>query len=665
MMQESERLYDQVTVDMLANVDTYKPLVGRHEELANLVEVLNRKEKANPVLLGEAGVGKTAIVEGLAQRIVSKDVPSKLYNSRLLELKLGRLVSMGQKTGSIELLIERLFEELVNTDEDIILFVDEFHTIMEVGKPYINGIQDYIKPYLARGKVRLIGSTTTAEFKQVEQDKAMARRLTPIYINEPTYEDNLAILEGVYSTFEEYHDVVYGEGVLDYIIRVTNRYIKDRVQPDKSIDYLDLVGAKRNLLYTVPDTTGYDATLLEQADEMYIHLKENQMVDAYANQQVLDSVKAEKEAYIEAQMATRQRHITIDDVKSILTLHLGVDVEVDTGDTDDLEQLRTLTQRISERVIGQEEAVKRVGDVLVHHQLGLRNPDKPVGTFLFYGPSGVGKTELAKQIAQEKFGSTNNLLRLDMGEYKEAHKISSLLGSPSGYVGYENGKGAFESLRKKPNQVVLVDEIEKAHPSIMDVFLRVLDEGMLRDSGNNLINFRETIIIFTTNANPEFGKDKVVGFGTIQADSALTKEEVIRFAEFRPEFLNRFDGIVKFNDMTVDILEQITDLRIKELNERYKQQGYTIAFTKPAKKLLASKSLDKGMGARPLNRNMSKVVENSLASYLLGGGTDRHFNFGVENDTVVLKNTPTQVLATDTPHIVVEQTTINTQRLQA
>lgn len=658
MQANNNRLYEEVTEDMLAQVSKYKPLIGRQEEVANLVEVLNRKEKANPILLGEAGVGKTAIVEGLAQRIVAKEVPTKLYNTRLLELKMGRLVAMGQRMGSVELVIEQVFEEILESDEEVILYIDEFHTIMEVGKPYTNGLQDYFKPYLARGEVRIIGSTTTAEYKQVERDKAMARRMTPILVEEPKFEESLLILEGVKSTFEEYHDVEYDEGTLEFIINVTDRYIKERVQPDKGIDYLDLVGAKRNLLYTVPDTSQFDEVLDREAKEMYDNLKATQMDEAYANQQNIDLVTAEREEYLETERESRQRLITISDVKAILTEHLGVEVDIDTGDGDELHNLRNLTSRLKEQVIGQDEAVESVGKVLVHHQLGLRNPEKPVGTFLFHGPSGVGKTELAKQIALEKFGSKDNLLRIDMGEYKEPHKISALLGSPAGYVGYENGKGAFESLRKKPNQVVLIDEMEKAHPSILDVFLRVLDEGILRDSDNNLINFRETVLIFTTNAKANKASNVTIGFGG--SSDTTTKEQVVRFDQFKPEFLNRFDAIIEFKDMTVGMLELITDLRITELNKRYEQQGYKVKFTKPAKSLLATTSLDKGMGARPLNRNLTKLVEDSMATYLLGGGEDKTFNFGVESNKIVLKASNNEPLIEEVG--IIQQTVIESPR---
>lgn len=658
MQTSNTRLYEEVTEDMLAQVSKYKPLIGRQEEVANLVEVLNRKEKANPILLGEAGVGKTAIVEGLAQRIVAKEVPTKLYNTRLLELKMGRLVAMGQRMGSVEMVIEQVFDEILESDDDVILYIDEFHTIMEAGKPYTNGLQDYFKPYLARGEVRIIGSTTTAEYKQVERDKAMARRMTPILVEEPKFEESLLILEGVKSTFEEYHDVVYDEGTLEFIINVTDRYIKERVQPDKGIDYLDLVGAKRNLLYTVPDTSQFDEVLDREAKEMYDNLKATQMDEAYANQQNIDLVTAEREEYLETERESRQRLITVSDIKVILSEHLGVEVDIDTGDGDELHNLRNLTSRLKEQVIGQDEAVESVGKVLVHHQLGLRNPEKPVGTFLFHGPSGVGKTELAKQIAFEKFGSKDNLLRIDMGEYKEPHKISALLGSPAGYVGYENGKGAFESLRKKPNQVVLIDEMEKAHPSILDVFLRVLDEGILRDSDNNLINFRETVLIFTTNAKANKASNVTIGFGG--NSDTTTKEQVVRFDQFKPEFLNRFDAIIEFKDMTVGMLELITDLRITELNKRYEPQGYKVNFTKPAKSLLATTSLDKGMGARPLNRNLTKIVEDSMAEYLLGGGDDKIFNFGVESNKIVLKASNNEPLIEEVG--IIQQTVIESPR---
>lgn len=660
MQVSNKRMYEEVTEDMLAKVSSYKPLIGRHEEVANLVEVLNRKEKANPILLGEAGVGKTAIVEGLAQRIVAKEVPSKLYNARLLELKLGRLVAMGQKMGSLESAVEALFTEIMETEEEVILFIDEFHTLMEAGKPYVNGIQDYFKPYLARGEVRIIGSTTTAEYKQVERDKAMARRMTPIIVNEPAFDDTVLILEGVKETFEAYHDVEYAEGVIPFIVSVTNRYIKERVQPDKGIDYLDLVGAKRNLLYTIADTSEFDEALLSEAEDMYQNLKANNMEEAFDNQQVIDTITEQRNVYLAAEQETRQRVITVADVKVILSEHLGVDVDIDTGDQDDMNSLKTLTDRLKGQVIGQEDAVNGVGKVLVHHQLGLRNPEKPVGSFLFYGPSGVGKTELAKQIALEKYGSKDNLLRIDMGEYKEPHKISALLGSPAGYIGYENGKGAFESLRKKPNQVVLIDEMEKAHPSILDVFLRVLDEGMLRDSDNNLINFRETVLIFTTNAKANKNSTVSIGFGSNGGTTVPTPQQVVRFDQFKPEFLNRFDAIIEFNDMTVDMLESITDLRISELNKRFTQQGYTVTFTKPAKSLLASTSLDKGMGARPLNRNLTKLVEDAMATYLLGGGQNKTFNFGVEGGNIVLK--PEQTESQGEQLGIIQQTPVEAPR---
>lgn len=634
----SKQFFEGFTNDLLSeeNINRYKPLIGREDELNTLIEVLNRKEKPNPVLIGEAGVGKTAIVEGLAVKISQNDVPSKLQGVELHELKLGRLIQKGMMMGSIESVVDEFCKSIVEYDTPVILFVDELHTMMDNGKPMQSGLADAFKPYLARGEIRLIGCTTLNEYRQIEQDKAMERRLTPVYVAEPSFDDAVLMLEGLKETYEQYHEVTYDEGVLPFIVKSAQRYIQDRVLPDKAIDLLDIVGAKRNLSYPTIDTEEFDTQLNTLEDDIFPLVNEDRYPEAYPKVVELKELEQAREQYIQTQKESREVIITVRDVKHILEGHLNVEIDIELDEDEDITRLANLESHIKMHVIGQDEAVERVSNAIVSHRLGLRNPKKPIGTFMFYGPSGVGKTELAKQVAKELYGSEDNLLRLDMGEYQEPHTISKLLGSPAGYVGFGNGKNAFESLRKKPNQVVLVDEFEKAAPNIQNVFLSILDEGHVTDQENNRVNFKESIIIFTSNAKPSSETDApTVGFGSV-TNRDSNKEIVVRFNEFRPEFVNRLDGIIKFNDMTKDMLLTILDLRINDLNDLYHDMGYTVTLSDDAKELLVSQSLDKGMGARPLNRNLTKLVETQMQQRLLSGDRNKVFNFDVVGGEIVL-----------------------------
>lgn len=628
-------LYEHVGESMLmkAQDGQYKPLIGRERELDTLIEVLNRKEKANPVLIGEAGVGKTAIIEGLAQRIDSGDVPIKLQDVELMELKIGKLETIANKYGSMEFAVDELCKSVIDSDKTILLFIDEIHAITKKG-PLGLSMAEAFKPYLARGEVRLIGSTTRVEYKQIEDDKAVERRFTPIFVEEPSFNDTVTILQGVKELYEGYHEVNYLEDTIPYIIKASQRYMTDRVLPDKALDLLDVVGAKRNLTFEAVDVATYDAEIEDKERNLSYLITQEQFTEGFVVRQEILQLNRDRDEYIEAQKENRNINISVLDVKNILSDHLNVEVEIDLEVDEEVDRLRQFETRLNEAVIGQEPAVHKVADAIISHRLGLRNPDKPVGTFLFHGPSGVGKTELAKQVSQLMFGSEDNLLRIDMGEYQESHTISKLLGSPSGYIGYGNGKTAFEPIRRNPSQVILVDEIEKAAPNIQNVFLSILDEGFVTDQENNKINFRESIIIFTTNAKPTSDSSiKQIGFS--QVGQSL-EELVPRFAEFRPEFVNRFDAIVGFNEMTEDMLGLILNLRIKDLNKRFQDRGYTVNLTNEVKTKLIKDSMDKGMGARPLNRNLTQLVEGKMKEELLSGRDTKVFNFDLLNNQYVL-----------------------------
>lgn len=632
------KLIGQVTTDMMEDLETYKPLIGREDELNKLIEILNRKEKANPVLIGEAGVGKTAIVEGLVRRIDEGNVPHKLQDARILALNLGTLVQQGSFSGSVEAVVKALCEQIIAENQSgkpIILFVDELHALVDNKGPKQDMVTAF-KPYLARGDIRMIGATTRVEYKDIEDDKALERRFTPIVVEEMSIEDTVLVLEGVQEIFETYHEVEYAPGTLTYMAKSADRYLADRSLPDAAIDLMDIVGSKRNLTYPVINTAEYDEQLDVIKQEMYPLISEDRFGEAYSLKTQLNALQEEKRERQEEIKETRRTVIDITDVKHIVEDFLNVEVAVDLSVEDELTRLQTFETQLMSKVIGQEDAVQSVSDAVVSHRLGLRNPNKPVGSFLFYGPSGVGKTELAKQLANILYGDSNKMIRIDMGEYQEPHSISKLLGSPAGYVGYGDGSTAFEPIRKNPNQVVLVDELEKAHPNVQNVFLSILDDGFATDQQNNRINFKETVLIFTTNAKPT--KETTtgsIGFGTQK--SSDENEKVVRFNEFRPEFLNRFDKIVAFKDLSKDVMKQILELRISDLNELYEESGYVIEFTEPAKNILVEQSMDKGMGARPLNRNLQTLVESSIKERLLSGQRQSEFKYGVEAGEIVLK----------------------------
>lgn len=664
-------LVSQVTKNMADEVLKYKDLVGRKEELNKLIEILNRKEKANPVLIGEAGVGKTAIVEGLVKLIVSANseglddgdnldelvldsvdatlvdevkLSTKLLNSRIFELNVGSLVQRAAFSGSVEAVVKDFCNQIIADSEEngqIILFVDEIHLLVGQDRGPKQELSNAFKPFLARGDVRLIGATTRKEYKQIEDDKALERRFTPIMVQELSVEETVEVLRANKSIFEEFHEVEYDDATLVYMAKTAKRYMSDRSLPDSALDLLDIVGAKRNLSYGEINTSLFDMQMVDIKNRMYPLIAEDRFGEAYPLNIELNQLEHNRSEYIEESKGLRQGIITVSDVKDIVESYLGVEVAIDLSVEDELGRLRTMQEDLKSKVVGQDGAVLAVSDAVVSHRLGLRNPNKPVGSFLFYGPSGVGKTELAKQLAKLLYGDESKMLRLDMGEFQEGHTISKLLGSPAGYIGYGDGSTAFEPLRKNPNQVVLVDEFEKAHPNIQNVFLSILDDGFVKDQQNNCINFKETVLIFTTNAKPtNTVQTGAIGFGMA---SAKTTELVVRFNQFRPEVLNRFDGVIEFKDLTESVLKDILNLRIADLNNLYEEAGYIIEFTEPAKDLLVKNSMDKGMGARPLNRNLNNIVESNLKRAILGGRTNKHFKFGVLDGVIVLKDEPTVV----------------------
>lgn len=637
---QQKLLHEEVTTDLSTKLDSFKPLIGRDREMAQLLEILNRKEKSNPVLIGEPGVGKTAIVEGLVQRIDTGDVPQKLQDAKVLELDIGRVEQLGQQFGSMEVVAVNLVKSLKAAEErdghaNNYLFIDEFHRLMTTGRSAQMSFIDALKPAMARGDIKVIGATTRLEYKKIEEDKAFERRVTPVYVDEPSFEDTVEILQGVRLVYEDFHEVKYDDDVIPFVIKASQQYIKDRFLPDKAIDLLDIVGSKRNLTYPGFNTEEFDEEI-ERIKAEYVPLvSQGDYINAYPLREQMLQLESDKRQYIDEAHESRFTQITKRDVKDILTEYFGVEVEIDLTKEEEIETLNNIESNIKQHLIGQDEAVEKVVKKVVAQKLGLRLPNKPVGSFLFYGPSGVGKTELAKQLAKELFGDEERMLRLNMGEYQERHTVSKLLGSPMGYLGYGSGNTAFEPLRRNPSQVVLVDELEKAHPHIQNVFLSILDDGHIVDQENNHISFTETVLIFTTNAEPSHLTDApTVGFG----GSGRRQEGVVaQFDAFRPEFINRFDAVVEFKPMTSEMLGHIFDIRIQDMNDRYDDLGYIVEFTNPAKDVIVNSSIDPKMGARPMIHKLEDLVEGNMQERLLSGDMNPHFKFVVRDGEVVLE----------------------------
>ncbi len=613
------------------------PVVGRSKEIARVIQILSRRTKNNPCLIGEPGVGKTAIVEGLAQKINLGDVPEVLKNKRVVSLDISGMVAGAKYRGDFEERIKKALGE-VKKAGDVILFIDEIHTIVGAGSA--EGAIDaanILKPMLARGEIQLVGATTIGEYrKYIEKDSALERRFSPVTVNEPTEKDTITILKGIRDKYEAHHNVKITDEAIEAAVTLSERYINDRFLPDKAIDLIDEASSKARLqTYNEPEEL---KNMQEEIDRITKDKEEAVRSQKFEKAATLrDEEKALKEKYEEKEKSWKNQNtkkvvkITEENIADVISLWTGIPAKKISEDEN--QRLRNLEKSLHERVIGQNEAVEAVSKAIRRGRVGLKDPNRPIGSFLFLGPTGVGKTELSKALAESLFGDESAMIRIDMSEYMEAHSVSKLIGSPPGYVGFEEGGQLTEKIRRKPYAVILFDEIEKAHPDVMNMLLQILDDGRLTDSNGRTVNFKNTVIIMTSNIGARIITDKkTLGFSNEgnkdkneQMEYENTKKEVMAELkrEFRPEFINRIDEIIVFHKLNDEEISKIIELMLNEVSKRMKEQKYEIEFDEKVKDLIAKKGIDKSFGARPLKRTIQNLVEDKIAEAILDGKIKR------------------------------------------
>ncbi len=678
MAEEEKSALERFTVDLteLARQGKLDPVIGREKEIQQVIEVLLRRTKNNPVLVGEAGVGKTAIVEGLAQKIVNKEVPEELYDKKILALDMGALIAGTKYRGEFEERLKSLIDEVKN-DGNIILFIDEIHTI--VGAGAAEGATDagnLLKPALARGELRVIGATTIDEYrKHIEKDPALERRFQPVYVEEPDVETTIEILRALKPRLEKHHGVKIDDSAIVAAAKLTDRYVQDRKLPDKAIDALDQACARKKLklVYAPPEVIELERKikmldeqimqasldgdyereaqlkiekaqlekqlkeLMSKSDNEHMRMEQLKKQLEDIEQQIIDAAEKgdyEKEAELKIKKAQIEKEIkelehkiaertivTEDDVAEVISDWTGIPIS--KLKEEEMQRLLHLEEELHKRVVDQEHVIKTVSEAIRRARAGLSDPRKPLGSFMFLGPTGVGKTETAKALAEVLFGDEDALIRLDMSEFKEEHSVAKLIGAPPGYVGYEEGGKLTEAVRRKPYSVLLLDEIEKAHPRVFDLFLQVLDDGRLTDSKGRTVSFRNTIIIMTSNIGSQYLT--VIPFDApedvVEKEFEIAKERVLEEIKnyFRPEFLNRVDEVLVFKPLLKKELLQIVELMLKNLNKRLIEKDVKLEATDKAKELIAKLGYDPVYGARPLRRALQKYVETPLAEKILSG----------------------------------------------
>ncbi|TFZ15617.1 ATP-dependent Clp protease ATP-binding subunit [Limosilactobacillus fermentum] len=601
-----------INMTELARQGKIDPVIGRDKEIARVVEILNRRTKNNPVLIGEAGVGKTAVVEGLAQAIVSGQVPEKLANKEVIRLDVVSLVQGTGIRGQFEQRMQQLIQE-VSKDENVILFIDEIHEIMGAGNA--EGGMDagnVLKPALARGEFQLIGATTLNEYRKIEKDAALARRFQPVEVEQPSVDETSQILNGIKGRYQDYHHVTYTNDAIEAAAKLSDRYIQDRFLPDKAIDLLDEAGSRKNLTLKTadPHTIENEIHTAEAHKQQAVESQDYEKA-AFYRDQVAKLTKAKKDA--EENHTDQAATVTAADMQKIV--EEMTNIPVSDLQKQEQNQLKDLDKQLEAHVIGQNEAVDKIARAIRRNRIGLNKSGRPIGSFLFVGPTGVGKTETAKQLAKLLFGSKDAMIRFDMSEYMDKTSTSKLIGAAPGYVGYEEAGQLTEQVRRHPYSLILLDEVEKAHPDVMHMFLQILDDGRLTDSQGRTVSFKDTIIIMTSNAGTG---DMVasVGFGAEAAGQ--TKSVISKLTNyFKPEFLNRFDDIVEFNALTKDDLMKIVGLMIDDVNNMLADRKLHIEVPDAVKERLVDLGFDPKMGARPLRRVIQEHIEDQIADYVL------------------------------------------------
>jgi len=621
---------DQFGQDLtaIARDGKLEPVVGREEQIEQAVEVLSRRIKNNPVLIGEAGVGKTAIVEGIAERIVEGDVPQTLQGKRVVQLDLAGLVAGTRYRGDFEERVKKILDEVRAHRDELIIFLDEVHTLVGAGSGGSEGGMDagnMLKPALARGDIHVIGATTVDEYRRtIERDGALARRFQPILVPEPTVDDTVAILRGLRDGYEAHHQVRFTDGALVAAAELTDRYLADRFLPDKAIDMVDLAGARARLRMGAPEAGRRET---EQLLESLQRDKEQAVADEqYERAMALRDQIVEVRSRLEAPTDERTAGVPVVDVAEIAdVVSRATGIPVSQLTEEERERLLRLEGQLRQRVIGQDEAVTAVAEAVRRSRAGLADPNRPVGSFLFLGPTGVGKTELARALAETLFGDEDRMVRLDMSEYSERHTVSRLVGAPPGYVGYGEAGQLTETVRRRPYAVILLDEIEKAHPDVFNILLQVLDDGRLTDSQGRTVSFRNTVLIMTSNVGSELiGRSRQsIGFGDTDTDTSgggLSDTLMRELRQlFRPEFLNRIDAIIAFQRLEMEQLRQIVELLLDQTRRRLRAQDVSVTFTPAAIDWIADRGYEPEFGARPMRRAIQRDVDNRLSGLLLSG----------------------------------------------
>src|SRR4051794_8626496 len=606
------------------------PVIGREEEIEQTVEVLSRRRKNNPVLIGEAGVGKTAIVEGIAAQIVEGDVPETLRGRRVVEIDLTGLVAGTRYRGDFEERLKKVIDEIREHSDEVIVFIDELHTVVGAGASEgSGGAGNMLKPALARGELHIIGATTLEEYRRnIEKDAALERRFQPILVAEPSVEDTVEILRGLRDRYEAHHQVRFTDEAVVAAVELSDRYVTDRHLPDKAIDLIDQAGARvrRRVRTPATDLRGLEQELsrLQREKDQAVAAEQYELAS-----QLRDQVAEAQRRLDQARDGggdTGVPCVRVEDIAAVVSRATGIPVSRLTQ--EEMERLLDLEQHLHQRVVGQDEAVRVVAEAVRRSRVGLGDPDRPIGSFLFLGPTGVGKTELARALAEALFGDVDRMIRLDMSEFQERHTVSRLVGSPPGYVGYEDAGQLTEAVRRRPYSVVLFDEIEKAHPDVFNTLLQVLDDGRLTDSQGRTVDFKNTVLIMTSNLGSELIIDRrtPLGFGSADGggDADLRDRLMRRLREaFRPEFLNRIDEIVVFQQLDNTQLERITDLMLDETRRRLRAQGIEVEFTREAVSWLAEHGYQPEFGARPLRRAIQRELDNRLSRLLLEGQVHR------------------------------------------
>ena len=627
------------------------PVIGRDTEIQRVIQILSRRTKNNPVLIGEPGVGKTAIAEGLAQRIVSGDVPDVLRDKRIISVNLGSMLAGAKYRGEFEERLKKVMDE-VQSHEDMIVFIDEIHTLIGAGAS--EGAMDaanILKPALARGNFQVIGATTLDEYKKhIEKDAALERRFQPVQVGEPSEEDALHILKGLRDRYEAFHKVQITDDALAAAVHLSSRYIADRFLPDKAIDVMDEAASKvRMAVFTAtPDVKALEDELLRVRKEKEAAITAQDFEQA--------AVLRDKEKELEADIASKQEDsnkesesklvVTESEIAAVVSEWSGIPVS--SVAEEESERLLKLEEELHQRVIGQEEAVVAVSKAVRRARAGLKDPKRPIGSFLFLGPTGVGKTELARSLASNLFGDENAMIRIDMSEYMEKHAVSRLVGAPPGYVGYDEGGQLTEAVRRRPYSVILFDEVEKAHPDFFNILLQVLDDGRLTDNQGRTVDFRNTVIIMTSNLGAKYLKEDTAAMGFLAAkesgdtkkDTASAKKEVLQAvkAHFRPEFLNRVDEMIVFDALETEQLQQIVRILLQSVTTRLHEQGMELEVSDEAMAKIVAEGTDVAMGARPLKRAIQRLVEDPISDAILEGraGEGKTLHVVVEDDDIAI-----------------------------